>query len=227
MNLKYAVAIVLGLPIVVYGDSLRGTQEKDDVVDQKDDAADLEDRRILKMNAAQKRLIQRDKRQRYENPDRTQSEELAARVRKWEQSLRRGRPEADPNNPDYGAPFFIEGREINRYARCRATGRGCGFVTDPATYTRLVTRDARRAYRRARLYDSEYDSGLLSARRAGRGARLDDIDDFDNFDCAECLTENCFDACLEDLSYELDTYDYDQLESRADQLGDYYDEYGY
>eukprot|EP01083_Nonionella_stella_P212160 766448_1 len=168
MKLQYAATILVGLPIVAIGDSLRGTPEKANAVDPKDKVERKGRRLFNKATAAQKRQIQRDNRRQIENPYRGQDEEMRERARKRIQAERRNKPWVEPNNEDYGAYLYREGREVNRYRACNRRGEGCDYVTNLDTYERLVDRDRRRADRRARLYDdlgsvdndldSEYDS---------------------------------------------------------------------
>ncbi|KAL9182823.1 hypothetical protein ACHAXT_004102 [Thalassiosira profunda] len=86
------------------------------------------DRRLArKKTAAQKRQDQRDARRHRENPNRTQQEERAERLRKHQQAIRRGKPSVDPYNRNYGDPNYAKKRERGRGNRCRRTGEGCNY----------------------------------------------------------------------------------------------------
>ncbi|KAL7540694.1 hypothetical protein ACHAXR_010307 [Thalassiosira sp. AJA248-18] len=123
MNLKYSIAILLGLPVVIYGNNLRGPLEEDDEIDHAEQG-----RRALKLNAAQKRQNKRDRRRYWTNPGRTMAEEDAERDRKHMQGSRPWRnPRADPYEPGYGDTLYARNREVERQNRCATTGRGCGY----------------------------------------------------------------------------------------------------
>lgn len=86
----------------------------------------LRGRRLEKLNAAQKRQIQRDKRRAITNPYRTQAEADRERWRKHRHGQNRG-PQADPYEPGYGHSNFAGIREGRRRDDCASTGRGCGW----------------------------------------------------------------------------------------------------
>ena len=81
-----------------------------------------------RMNAAQKRQWQRDKRRNVTNPNRSWWEEDNERRRKDQQAWNRGNPRVDPYHREYGDPWFAHKRESARDSRCIGTGwRDCGW----------------------------------------------------------------------------------------------------
>jgi hypothetical protein len=76
-----------------------------------------------KWTAAQQRLYQRDKRRKFTNPDRTQAEEDAERVRMHEQGLID--PRLDPYNRAFGDHEYAYYREQRLQEDCRVLGINC------------------------------------------------------------------------------------------------------
>lgn len=76
-----------------------------------------------KWTAAQQRLYQRDKRRKFTNPDRTQAEEDAERIRMHEQGLID--PTRDPYNRMFGDHEYAYYREQRLQEDCRRLGINC------------------------------------------------------------------------------------------------------
>ena len=74
----------------------------------------LEEHRLLKWNAAQKRQDQRDRRRRYTNPYRTQEEETRERWRKHMQGENRHNSRVDPYEPQHGGHGYVHHRESGK-----------------------------------------------------------------------------------------------------------------
>ena len=75
-----------------------------------------------KLDAAQKRQNKRDQRRFYDDPYRSQDQEIREQMRKQEQAFRRNHPPTDPNDTRFGDSWYVEKREARRYVRCDRTG---------------------------------------------------------------------------------------------------------
>ena len=93
---------------------------------------DSYDRRFLKLNAAQKRQIQRDRRRKKKGLIRTDAMDRAERKRKHKQAQndpKRNDQRKDPNEPGMGDSQFIRKREKQRKRECDKNpgGWACGW----------------------------------------------------------------------------------------------------
>eukprot|EP00956_Cyclotella_meneghiniana_P012052 scaffold17118_cov61-Cyclotella_meneghiniana.AAC.2 len=114
MDLQYLLFIIIS-------DYLRGEPQDYDLDSYND--------RFLKLNSAQKRQINRDRRRKRQGKKRTYAQDRAERDRKHKQA------QNDPNrrdpyeaNPDKGDPQFIKKRERQRQRDCKKNGGwACGW----------------------------------------------------------------------------------------------------
>lgn len=106
------------------GDYLRGASEDDYDLDT------FDEHRWLKLDSAQKRQINRDKRRRKKGLTRTDAQDRKERTRKHAQATNRGKDRVDPNQPDLdvGDKEFIRKRDKYRQEDCTKNGRwACGW----------------------------------------------------------------------------------------------------
>jgi hypothetical protein len=84
--------------------------------------------RHLKLNAAQKRQINRDRRRKQNGATRTTAQDMHERFRKHNQANNRGRDRVDPYEPGFGNDEFIRLREAYRAEDCYENGGwACGW----------------------------------------------------------------------------------------------------
>lgn len=117
---------LLSLHVIVIGDYLRGEPQDYDL--------DSYDHRFLKLNAAQKRQINRDRRRKRQGQTRTNAQDRRERQRKHKQALSDPNRK-DPNEPGTGDSQFMKKREKQRERDClRNGGWACGWhALDQAT----------------------------------------------------------------------------------------------
>mmetsp|Transcript_23683 Transcript_23683/g.36002 ORF Transcript_23683/g.36002 Transcript_23683/m.36002 type:complete len:278 (-) Transcript_23683:241-1074(-) len=171
MKVKNAIAILLGLPLVVFGTGIQTYGDVDSAL-QIYDTFDSDDNGHFryKLTQAEKRQMKRDERRARLNPDRTEYEEIQERRRKEIQAYNRDDPEVDPY---YHDDFRIR-RERAR-ARARAIEREADRRAD-----RLDRVNRREDFAEEVRLEREERRRVQNRRQAARLARLGRQEELDD-----------------------------------------------